>query len=220
MKKLCVVTCCIAMLFAFSPVFAQNAGKIEAGDLGFTFFTGIILPYEFVEDGMIGQPESGLRTLGVGMSYHPMQYISVEPGVFFMKQDREKEYHTSSSTTDVSSLLIGTSLGLYYNMEMPGNLYVYMGPRLDFSRYERDTDYSSGSKNNANQNIISLSAILGFKYMISDHFGIFSDIGLSFTTRNETYKAWDSTGTVTVDEETNETTITLSRAIIGVIFYL
>ncbi|MBP7582995.1 MAG: hypothetical protein KBA61_03105 [Spirochaetes bacterium] len=46
MKRALVVVCCVAMLFAFSPVFAQNAGKIEAGDLGFTFLQDLVLAKE------------------------------------------------------------------------------------------------------------------------------------------------------------------------------
>lgn len=219
MKKVLIVICCAAMLVAFSPVFAQNAGKIEAGDLGFNFFTGVAsLGEDLSLDG-------SFQVYGIGLVYHPASFLSIEPGVLFSRRSEEDinwaatpdSKHTQDSTS------YGVSLGLFYIREINTGLYLYAGPRIYYTRSE-ESEESKGSWNNRTESesdTIQLSLLIGFKYLFNDHVGIFADMGLSFNSYERKYKSWDTvTGVISSDTETTEKTISLSRAVIGIVFYL
>ncbi len=66
----------------------------------------------------------------------------------------------------------------------------------------------------------SISFIVGFKYMFNDHVGIFADMGFGYYKRDREYKYWNNTGTLTDNETTTDESFALSRAILGVAFYL
>ncbi len=145
------------MLCAYSPAFAEGEANIEDGDLGFSFFLGSVINDEF----FVGETDAIARFYGVGVVYHPLLFLSLEPGLFFMKTDYEYENKLTGLADKEDRLLIGGSLGLYYNANLAEGLYVYLGPRLDNARYEEDGDNGDGSKRESREQAMSISAVFG-----------------------------------------------------------
>ncbi|MBP7582996.1 MAG: hypothetical protein KBA61_03110 [Spirochaetes bacterium] len=174
---------------------------------------------------MVGNDETVLRIYGIGLAYHPVSFFAIEPGVFFKKGSYERvdvaDDPDSISTEDY--LMIGSSIGLYYYSDFGNGLYLYLGPRFDLSRTEEDDKSSSpgwSNKSETREMDYSISFIVGFKYMFNDHVGIFADMGFGYYKRDREYKYWNNTGTLTDNETTTDESFALSRAILGVAFYL
>ncbi len=215
MKKALLVLCCLLTVFAFSSVFAEDA-KIEAGDLGFSFYTG----FPGFGEMSVGGSETFYRYAGIGVVYHPAAFLSIEPGVFFMKKNREYENKMTGNMDEDDYLFVGVSVGLFYNRNISGGLYLYAGPRCDVGRYENDEKNYDGSKAETREMDISLSAIVGLKYLINDHLAVFGDFGFGYYSTNRKYEEWSTMGVTASKTETRNESFALSRGALGVVFYL
>lgn len=216
MRKALYGLLCVVMLCAYSTAFAEGEAKIEDGDLGFSFFLGSVINEEF----FVGETDAIARFYGVGVAYHPLSFLSLEPGLFFMKTDYENENKLTGLDDKQDRLLIGGSLGLYYNANLAEGLYVYLGPRLDNARYEEDGDNGDGSKRESREQAMSISAVFGLKYLFNDHFALFADFGVGYFSKNETEKYWNNAGVLTTNSERRTDYVALSRGLLGVVFYL
>jgi opacity protein-like surface antigen len=137
-----------------------------------------------------------------------------------MKTDYEYENKLTGQADKQDRLLIGGSLGLYYNANLAEGLYVYLGPRLDNARYEEDGDNGDGSKRESREQAMSISAVFGLKYLFNDHFALFADFGVGYFSKNETEKYWNNAGVLTTNSERRTDYVALSRGLLGVVFYL
>lgn len=156
--------------FAVLPLAAEG-GEIEANDLGFSFSAGAPL---FGEAGL--SPDGALVTgYGVGLVYHPLTFLSVEPSFLFYKTDKEKDVSTGTDNGEKrEQTLLGFCLGVFYYGDLGAGLYYYAGPRVTYYKNEYERTYEQNNNDSfseTQQMIYSLAA--GLKYMLSDRFSFF-----------------------------------------------
>lgn len=216
MRKLAIILFCCAVCHASSPLYGQEEAKIQSGDIGLSFFIGTPINDEFYLGGL----DTISRFYGTGAVYHPVAAFSIEPGIFIMSRNREYENKMTGVTDKNDYLYAGGTLGLYYNRNISGGLYLYLGPRCDYGRYERDTKNGDGSKSEEKEEDMSISAVVGFKYMIGRHLVLFADMGFGYFSSNEKNESYNTAGVKTSENETRTGSFALSRGILGVIFYL
>ncbi|MBP7583606.1 MAG: hypothetical protein KBA61_06210 [Spirochaetes bacterium] len=215
MRRAVIGVLFVSLLFAFTPVFAQNHGTIEGNTFGLTFFTGLSL-----DDGpFVGNDETAYRYYGIGLAYHPFTFLAIEAGFFHKKGDSKNEGSSGggpySSESEYS--IYGYSIGLYYYHEVGGGMYLYAGPRLENAKREYSNEDSTGYVSETEESSDMLSLIIGVKYLFNDHIGIFADIGIG---RNSTTQDSESkSGGITSNSYTESSHIAISRSLIGVVFY-
>lgn len=216
MKKTSLVIFLFILVFIISPLSAQTSGKIEAGDLGFTFFTGM-LP----EDYSYENYGNFFRETGIGITYQATSFLSVDPGIYIKTGDTDTKYKIGSgSISHQDNTNIGASLGLFYTVDMGPGFYTYIGPRFEYSISKYENEYVNGTKNNGDITAYSFALIIGFKYMLSNHFGFFADIGAGDHLSTGKYKSFDSGGTITGERKEQDRHFALAKGMLGVVFYL
>lgn len=218
MRKNLPVVIFILFLICTAPVYAAkgDSDSLQKGDFGFNFFAG--MPF-YGEGVFTGNNSTLYRYAGVGFISHLSKSFALEPGFFFNRKNQDDKSNTAGGTNGTDkALYVGTSMGLFYYGNLKNNMYFYTGPRGEYGYYKRDDD--SGGRSETRTHDIGISIIFGLKYMLSNNFGLFADIGLGYTYSNRKYKEWNSSGTLTSDSERKTDTVFISKGMLGVVFYL
>lgn len=193
----------------------ENSGLLTEGALGFKFYSGYPFPLSYT-----GSKVSFFRTIGAAIDYHITSSIAIEPGFFYCISDIKGKNDSWASDTKYNDPYYGPSLGLYYYYNTGTDLYIYSGPRAEFAyHHEKET------KNDASTAVYSeyyygASAVLGLKYMFSENFGVFGEMGLGFFIYYKHSKDYNPLGIQTEDARTTEKQVSFSSAFFGVAFYL
>ena len=210
MRKLMVMVGIFLLCF---PVLAsaQGEGFIQKNDMGFSFFTGA----PFFEGG----DAQYYRVYGVNFMYHPLPHIAIEPSIFYYSEARDSRNNLTGqiSTSDTDEL--GYGLGIFYYRNLSTNLYMYAGPRFQFSSYDDSDKYADGSRSEYEISSRYIVLTFGLKYMFNDHFGVFGDLGYGFGTEEVDDKRWNSAGTLTDDRTYESDLSSIVNGSVGVTFY-
>lgn len=189
-----------------------DSEAIQKGAFGFNFFSATSLGEGSTP---VGNTATALRSIGVGVISHVSQSIALEPGVFFMRSHSDEEGDT------LDRLYLGSSIGIYYYGNLKNNMYFYTGPRFEYAYYKAKEDNNGTSSDyETKSNSMGISAVFGLKYMFTNRFGLFADISLGYSFSKSNEKTWNSSGTLTSDEEEKSDKIYFSRGMLGVVFYL
>ena len=209
----------IVLLFCFAvlPLTAES-GKIEANDLGLSFNSSLPI----IGEGLYEDESSMVPAMGIGVVYHPLPFLAVEPGVLLIMSDMEKNVDVGTDNGEKrEKTWQGYSLGIFYYGDLGSGLYYYAGPRAVYYKYKYERTYETSNNDNyveEEQLLISLAA--GLKYMFNDNFSVFADFGFGFVNKKEEYETVDPTG-VTTDKYTYETTdLRFTKGSLGATFYL
>ena len=99
------------------------------------------------------------------------------------------------------------------------NFSIYYGPGLGISYSSEQYKYKNGDRSKTTSNSITLSAVIGAQYMLSDRFGFFADTGLQLTRIKRKLEEYDYSSDTDYNAEETDNVIKLRTASIGAIFY-
>ena len=150
-----------------------NAHAIEEGSFGVTA--------EFSTDA----------NLFIGVAWHPLDFLDIRPHILFFYED--EEYGTAQNPSDVSGrdiyansadLRVGGGLEALFLINIVDDLYVYVGPRVEyiFRNYERRSETVNNNNYDYTSHNIEGLIVLGGQYMFAEQFGLFGGIsaGVSY----------------------------------------
>lgn len=216
MKKIFQILVLAAIIAAAAPAFAKDeSGALQKGDIGLNFFTSVI----YSEDYSYNQA-SYLRQLGAGAIYHAASSFALEPGISFLISDIDENDNLNNNSGIKNVFDIAPSIGAFYYSNIRNKMYLYTGPRFEYSYYKYKSETGgTGSDYDRRIHTMVVSAVFGLKYMIGDRLGIFSDVGLGLAYSHNREKQWNSSGTLVADDTYKTKTLTIARGNIGLAFY-
>ena len=153
-------TIIIAILFASV---CYTTGAIESGDFG------IVTEFNSEAD------------LFIGVVWHPLTWLQIRPIILVLGRNTETEYEDFTERDIFDDLRFGGGIDLLFTFEMRENLYLYVGPRVEYiylkqnRRNELDPSASNFNFERINHSI-EFGAVVGGEYMFSNGFGFFGDI--------------------------------------------
>ena len=210
MKTFFKVLSSICIFLSFIPVYAANeGGTLGAGKFGLSFFMRepVLFTFMAMEGG--GITPGFFRLYGINAIYHVTDSIAIEPSIFWMNMYNEEKDGTDKETNE--SNLYGGSLAAFYYGNINGGLYLYTGPRISVM-YDKSENRETGDPTRINTTSgWGVNAVIGLKYMFSENFGVFADLGFGYSTSKQT-------NDYNEDEEVNRQ-IMLGDSMLGVTFY-
>lgn len=200
-----------------SPSSAAD-GSIEKGDFGFLFFTSQPILEVLQFEGDAARTKAAPH-LGIGVVYHLLDFLALEPSLYFATSTKEKT-DIAGIKTNIDSTLLGGSVGAYYSGRLAGALSFYAGPRLDLINSKVKKRDSTNKKGETVETCFGITGVFGMKYMFNRHVGIFGDLGIGYYSDDAQEKEWDASGTLIGDYRSNISAFSLGRSVLGLCFYL
>ena len=209
----------ILLVFLVLPLFAEDGdNRIEAGDIGFNFNMAV----PFFGEGLTAAEGEAVNMMGIGAVYHPLSFLSVEPGFLFIKSDMERDV---SEGTDYGQKTeeswMGGSIAVFYYGDLGSGLYFYSGPRFTYYKNVYEQTYKTGNSDRFTETVQTvLSGVAGLKYLLTNNLAFFGDISGGLISNKYKSKTVDTSGTVTSKYEDKTDEWRLVKGTVGVTFYL
>ncbi len=199
-----------------APAFAQEPAEIAPGDFGFTFYTGL----PFIGDYWLpGGEETVTRYFGIGAVYHPLPFLRVSPGLFYMRQKVTEKDKATGDEYDEEDDLVGASLGVFYSHNIGDGLSLYAGPRIEYL-HQSSWDHHSSGESERKQSTIGVIAVFGLQQSVAKRLAVFADMGFGYHWYSEESTWRDTSGNVTSETEDVSNEFAVSRGTVGLVFYL
>jgi hypothetical protein len=199
-----------------APAVAQEPDTIAAGDFGFTFYTGL----PFIGDNWLpGGEETVTRYFGIGAAYHPLPFLRISPGLFYMRQRVTEKDKLTGDEYDQEDDIGGASLGVFYSHDIGDGLSFYAGPRVEYL-HQSSWDHGESGKGKTKQSNIGAIAVFGLQHSLARRLAVFADMGIGYYWYSKERTWRDTSNSVTSKMEDVSNEIAVSRGTVGLIFYL
>ena len=170
--------------------------------------------------GESGDYSSAFDYLWLGLFLQVSEDSFIRPAILFSYSEPKEEVNVGGEIpSEEKKLAFGAKCAFLFSVIALKNFDFYVGPEVGYVLYKKEENRIGTSKSEDKINVFDVAFKIGGKYLLSEHFGFFGDIGLGVQFYNRTDKDWNSSGTLTGETESRYMNIKTSNAYLGAVIY-